>query len=118
MLRKERIRLLIDRSPKLFFGEWLRGEAFREQGVEFFWRSCETWDGALFNGRQSGLDNFLKRVIGTAAEHRLNAAFLLRREMDRHGLLLGLMNLRVGEKWHCGKWNARPVPQRGSEEEI
>ena len=86
MLGKERIRLLIDRAPKLFFGELLGAQALREQGVEFCWCSGETRYGALFNGRQSGLDNFLKGIIGATAEHCLNAALLFRREMDLHSV--------------------------------
>jgi hypothetical protein len=77
--------LVIDRAPKFFFGELLGGEPFSEQGVEFSWRPRETRYSALFDGRQSGLDNFLKGVIGATVEHRLNAALLFRREMDRHG---------------------------------
>ena len=61
--------------------------------------SRKTRYSALFNGGQSSLDNYLEGVVGTAVEHRLNAALLFRREMDRHGgYFLGLMNFSVGEK--------------------
>jgi hypothetical protein len=45
MLGKERIRLLIDRAPKLFFGELLGGKAFNEQCLNIIWCPFANWLG-------------------------------------------------------------------------
>jgi hypothetical protein len=96
VLRKQRICLLSDGTPKVLFGELLRSESFSEQGVEFLWRSSETGYGALFNRCQCGFDEFLNRIIGTTAEDGLESTLLFRGEMDRHGVVTPVLPFGQG----------------------
>jgi hypothetical protein len=80
-----------------------RRQPFCEQSVQFFLRPGKTWQGALFDGRQSRLDHFLERSVTATAYHRLNSPLLLRCQMNGHGFFasryshVALATLRVGK---------------------
>ena len=60
--------------------------------------------GALFNGCQSSLHNFLDGLIGTPTKDGLNPSLLFRHKMNRHGVLLPVFVVfSVGENGPSGK---------------
>jgi len=85
MLGKHGVRPPIDGPPKFVLREFLGRQPFREQAVEFFRCSLKTWHGALFDGGQSGLHDFLNGLVGAATNDLLNPPLLFWREMNCHG---------------------------------
>ena len=85
MIGKHGIRPPIDGLPKFVLREFPGRQPFREQAVEFFRCSLKTWHGALFDGGQSGLHDFLNGLVGAATNDLLNPPLLFWREMNCHG---------------------------------
>jgi len=72
------------RTPKLVFRQLLRRQTIRKQSVQFFLCRGKTWHGALFDGGQGCIQDFLNRLVGTPAHDGVNPPLLLQGEMNGH----------------------------------
>ena len=82
---KQGVRSPIDGPPKFVLREFLGRQPFREQAVKFFGCSLKPRHGALFDGGQSGLYDFLDRLVSTPTNDFLDPPLLFWREMNGHG---------------------------------
>jgi len=78
--------LRVHRTPKFVFRKFLRRQAFRKQSVQFFLCPRKARYGALFDGCQGCIHDFLNRLVGAPADDVLNPPLLLWCELNCHAV--------------------------------